>query len=233
MRGLSRKGGDGFRSEEVRCSCPVCGVRLRLPAGSEQKVEALRQRLLQVGTRQKTGREDVGLAPRVDRLRACGNGVVPLQAAVALRELIKRSGLQIRMEDPVALRSHPNPDVQRILDKTGGKIVKNWLYELPEETMTKGFERLRGMIYWLWGVGAAEDEKRPFKGQPVPQEISEVMLWLRDHYGTDAERKAAMDRYMGLTNAEVIARFKSDYEARSQGPSAASTSPASSSSGSA
>ncbi len=133
----------------------------------------------------------------------------------------------------MALRSHPNPDVQRILDKTGGKIVKNWLYELPEETMTKGFERLRSMIYWLWGVGAKEDEVRPFKGRPVPQEISEVMLWLRDHYGTDAERKAAMDRYMGLSNAEVIAMFAADYQARSQAPSAASTSPDSSSSGSA
>lgn len=133
----------------------------------------------------------------------------------------------------VALRSHPNADVQRILDKTGGKIVRNWLYELPEETMTKGFERLRNMIYWLWGVGAKEDEVRPFKGRPVPQEISEVMLWLRDHYGTDAERKAAMDRYMGLSNAEVIARFAADYQARSQAPSAASTSQDSSSSGSA
>ena len=32
-----------------------------------------------------------GLADRVDRLRACGNGVVPLVAAYALRTLLARS----------------------------------------------------------------------------------------------------------------------------------------------
>lgn len=37
------------------------------------------------------GRVVDGLAYRVDRLRACGNGVVPLQAAVAYSELIKRA----------------------------------------------------------------------------------------------------------------------------------------------
>lgn len=36
-----------------------------------------------------------GMANRVDRLRACGNGVVPAQAALALRDLARRSGLNL------------------------------------------------------------------------------------------------------------------------------------------
>lgn len=39
------------------------------------------------------------LACRVDALRACGNGVVPLQAALALRVLVRRAWIDLSFEE--------------------------------------------------------------------------------------------------------------------------------------
>lgn len=85
----------------------------------------------------------------------------------------------------VSIRSHEVPAVQKLLDELNGRVDFDLLYLPPAEVMLSGYEGLRHAMLW-----ASERT-----GRPIPQHIQETLRWLRDHFGPDAARKAAVEKY--------------------------------------
>lgn len=89
------------------------------------------------------------------------------------------------VEAVVAIRKHDDPDVARAIKELGGSVEFDLLYLPPADVMLSGYEGLRHAMIW-----ASERT-----GRPIPANIQEVLRWLRDHFGPEASRKAAIDKY--------------------------------------
>jgi hypothetical protein len=89
------------------------------------------------------------------------------------------------MESAVAIRKHDNPEVSAVLKALDGAVEFDLLYTPPADVMLSGYEGLRHAMIW-----ASERT-----GRPIPSNIQEVLRWLRDHFGPEAQRKAAIEKY--------------------------------------
>ncbi len=98
----------------------------------------------------------------------------------------------------MAVKQHPDPVVQGVLDASKGQLVFDLLYTIPPEVARAGYETLRATVIWV-------SEQT---GRMIPKEVQETLRWLRDHVGPDEARIAALKQYR---------------LASSQAPSAAST----------
>lgn len=108
------------------------------------------------------------------------------------------------METDVAIKHHPDPAVQAVIDSTRGHVVFDPLYMLPEKTAAAAYETLRATLGWA---------KRT-SGRDIPQHLIDFMCWVRDHFGPDEARAAAMEKHRGKDSAmvgpdEMVIRTKS------------------------
>lgn len=108
------------------------------------------------------------------------------------------------MEADVAIKHHPDPAVQAVIDSTRGHVVFDPLYMLPEKTAAAAYETLRATLGWA---------KRT-SGRDIPQHLIDFMCWVRDHFGPDEARAAAMEKHRGKDSAmvgpdEMVIRTKS------------------------
>lgn len=85
----------------------------------------------------------------------------------------------------MSIKSHPDQAVQSVIDATKGQLIFDPLYLPPQSVMLSGYEGLRHALKWMMDR----------TGRDVPSDIQEVMRWLRDHFGPDASRKAALEKY--------------------------------------
>ena len=85
----------------------------------------------------------------------------------------------------MAIRSNDNPEVSSVLKALDGRVDFDLLYMPPVDVMLSGYEGLRHAMIW------ASDRT----GRPIPPSIQELLRWLRDHFGPEAQRRAAIEKY--------------------------------------
>lgn len=108
------------------------------------------------------------------------------------------------METDVTIKHHPDPAVQAVIDATRGHVVFDPLYMIPEKTAAAAYETLRATLGWA---------KRT-SGRDIPQHLIDFMCWVRDHFGPDEARAAAIEKHRGKDSAmvgpdEMVIRTKS------------------------
>lgn len=74
---------------------------------------------------------------------------------------------------------------RQVAARTGGKVLFELLWVPMEPGVArKGTKKIIDLVKWLY-----EEHDRK-----MPAEVEEMLRWLRDHFGSDQDRKRARDQ---------------------------------------